>query len=120
MRCYGVSSTPRVVAKDCERFGIAFKEGEMVVCVLPISGRDDKQVPEPQRFDVDRDKQPHLTFSSGPHLCIGHLLARAEMRIFTEEWVKRVPSFRLQAGVKRGFRAGTVLGLLTLPIEWSV
>ena len=120
LRCYGVSSSPRVVAKDCERFGIRFKEGEMVLCVLPISGRDDKQVPEPQRFNVDRDKQPHLTFSSGPHLCIGHLLARAEMRIFTEEWVKRIPSFRLQAGVNRGFRAGTVLGLLNLPIEWNL
>jgi len=120
LRCFGVSSTPRLVMQDAERFGVQFKKGEMVVCVLPISGRDDRVNAEPMVFDIDRDKQPHLTFSSGPHLCIGHILARTEMRILTEEWVKRIPSFRQAPGTHRNFRTGTVIALQNLPLQWDV
>ena len=120
LRCYGVSSTPRLVRKDCERLGVRFAEGDMVVCLLPISGRDDRVNADPQRFDIDREEQPHLTFSTGPHLCIGHILARAEMRILTEEWLKRVPAFSVQPGVRRGFRTGTVIAIENLPLQWSV
>jgi cytochrome P450 len=62
----------------------------------------------------------HLTFSSGPHLCVGHVLGRAELRILTEEWVKRVPAFRATPGERHAFRIGTVMALESLPLEWSV
>lgn len=120
LRCYGVSTTQRLVTQDCERFGLQFKEGEVISCILPISGRDDRKNPNPSAFDIDRDSRSYLTFSSGPHLCIGHLLARLEMRVLTEEWVKRVPAFHLKPGGKRHFRTGTVIALENLPLEWDV
>lgn len=120
LRCYGVSTTQRLVTQDCERFGLQFREGEVISCILPISGRDDRKNANPMAFDIDRESQPHLTFSSGPHLCIGHLLARLEMRILTEEWVKRVPAFTLKPGAKRHFRTGTVIALENLPLSWDV
>lgn len=119
LRCYGVTTTSRLVVRDVERFGIQFKEGEMVALVLPVAGRDARINPQPQLFDIDREKPQHLTFSQGPHVCIGAILARLEMRVLTEEWVQRIPAFRLQPGVARRFRLGTVIALENLALEWD-
>jgi cytochrome P450 len=120
LRCFGVINTPRLVVKDCERFGVTFKAGDMVLCLLSVAGRDDRVNDDPARFDIDRDHIQHLTFSTGPHLCIGHILARTEIRVLTEEWLKRVPSFRAKPGVRHGFRIGTVTAIQSLPLAWDV
>jgi cytochrome P450 len=120
LRCFGVINTPRLVVQDCERFGVRFRAGDMVLCLLSVAGRDDRANADADRFDIDRERPSHLTFSTGPHLCLGHVLARTEMRILTEEWVKRVPSFKATPGVRHGFRIGTVTAILSLPIELGV
>ena len=118
IRLFGVSMPPRLVNKNCERLGASFREGEMVVCMLPMAGRDGRVNDNPAEMDLDRKQREHLTFSKGPHLCVGHFLARAEIRILTEEWVRRVPSFRLAAGARQEYTVSTVLGLKSLPIVW--
>lgn len=118
LRCFGIISTPRMVMKDCERFGAQFRQGDMVLCLLPISGRDDRKNQDPHRFDIDRAKKEALTFSTGAHLCLGHFLARAEMRILTEEWLKRVPRFGVVPGSVPRYRMGYALALLELPLQW--
>lgn len=119
LRCFGVINTPRIIARDCEHFGVRFKKDEMLLCLLPIAGRDNLRHAEPDRFDIDRRRKDHLTFSSGPHLCIGHNLARLELRILTEEWIRRIPSFRWSPGHAHSSRHGMVLALETLPLEWD-
>lgn len=120
LRMFGVIGTPRLVVRDYEAHGVSFKAGEMVLSALWQSGRDPAKLDDPNRFDIDRKEKPHLNFSTGPHLCLGHALARAEMRILAEEWLKRVPSFRPKAGARHGFRIGTVIALESLPVEWDV
>jgi len=120
LRCFGVINTPRLVVQDCDRFGIPFRNGDMVLCLLPMAGRDERVNENPDHFNIDRTKATHITFSMGPHLCLGHILARAEMRILTEEWVKRIPQFAVKPGVRHGFRIGTVQAIESLPIEWPV
>ncbi len=119
LRCFGVINTPRLVVKDCERFGVKFKTGDMVLCLLSMTGRDDRVNGNAARFDIDREHGQHLTFSTGPHLCIGHILARTEIRVLTEEWVKRVPRFAAKPGVRHGFRIGTVTAIQSLPLQWK-
>ncbi len=119
LRAFGVINTPRLVVKDCERFGASFREGDMVLCLLSVSGRDDRRNPDPAAFDIDRTQPAHLTFSTGPHLCIGHILARAEIRVLTEEWLKRAPAFRAEPGGCIGFRIGTVTAIQSLPLTWA-
>ncbi|HEY0648041.1 cytochrome P450 [Phenylobacterium sp.] len=119
LRAFGVINTPRLVVKDCERFGASFQAGEMVLCLLSVAGRDDRGNDDPARFDIDRERPTHLTFSTGPHLCIGHILARAEIRVLTEEWLKRVPAFEAVAGERHGFRIGTVTAIQSLPLRWE-
>lgn len=120
LRMFGVIGTPRLVVADYDAFGASFRKGDMVLSALWQSGRDDHKLPDPDRFDIDRKSKPHLNFSTGPHMCLGHALARAEMRVLAEEWLKRIPSFQAKPGVRHGFRIGTVIALESLPLEWSV
>lgn len=120
VRLYGVVNTPRLVVRDQEIGEAKFREGEMLLNILCLGSRDPAKFEAPNLFDLDRRKTAHLTFSSGPHLCVGHVLGRAELRILTEEWVKRIPAFRAVPGEKHGFRIGTVMALESLPIEWDI
>jgi cytochrome P450 len=119
LRCFGVVNAPREVVKDTDRFGVPFRAGDMIVNCLPLAGRDDRKNSDPNRFDIDRPRREHLTFHIGAHLCIGHFLARAEIRILTEEWLKRVPCFSLKPGSQERFRLGLILAQSALPIQWK-
>ncbi|MDE2437111.1 MAG: cytochrome P450 [Sphingomonadales bacterium] len=119
LRMFGVIGTPRLVVKDFDAHGVSFRKGEMVLSALWESGRDDRKAADPNRFDIDRKDKSHLNFSTGPHLCLGHALARAEMRILADEWLKQIPSFRAKPGARHGFRIGTVIALESLPLEWD-
>lgn len=119
LRMFGVIGTPRLVVQDFDAFGVSFRKGEMVLNALWQSGRDPAKLDRPDTFDVDRTQMPHLNFSTGPHMCLGHALARAEMQILAEEWLKRVASFRAKPGVRHGFRIGTVIAIESLPLEWD-
>lgn len=120
VRLFGVVNTPRLVVKDQQIGAARFREGEMVLNILCLGSRDPSRFDRPNILDIDRKKTAHLTFSSGPHLCVGHVLGRAELRILAEEWFKRIPAFRPVPGERHGFRIGTVMALESLPLEWGV
>lgn len=119
VRMFGVVNTPRLVVKDIDVLGVPFREGDMVLNLLPCGSRDDAKFDRPNVLDIDRKKVAHVTFSTGPHLCIGHVLGRSEIRVLTEEWFKRVKSFRLATPDPRPFRTGTVMALEALPVAWD-
>ena len=119
LRCFGVVNTPRIVAKDIDKFGAPFRVGDMVLNCLPMAGRDERKNADPNKFDIDRKNPEILIFSTGPHLCIGSLLARLELRVLTEEWLKRIPSFTLKPNVEYAVRLGTVMGIMNLPLQWD-
>jgi cytochrome P450 len=119
IRLYGVVNTPRLVMKDCERFGVKFKAGEMVLCTLPIVGWDDSKNDDPSKFDIDRKTRTHLTFSTGPHLCVGQFLARMELKALYKEWIEQIGEYSLADGYKAQYRAGMVMSLETLPLKWA-
>lgn len=118
-RLMGVVSNGRQVIEDTEVGGVKFRKGEIVICVLPLAGLDERRNPDPWKFDIDRPKRSHMLFSQGPHLCVGHQLARTEMRILLEEWIKAIPPFRIVEGFEPPCRAGPVIGLAQLEIEWD-
>ncbi len=118
IRCFAVVNSPRIVTHDFEMFDIQFREGDMVLCMLPLGGRDGRRFDAPNEFDPDRKQKAHITFSAGPHMCLGSNLARMELRILVEEWVKRIPAFSLKPGVRHVSRAGTVMALESLPLIW--
>jgi len=120
IRMFSVINTPRLVVKDIDLRGVPFRAGDMVLNLLSVAGRDDQANPDAARFDLDRAQPQHLTFSTGPHLCLGHILARTEIRVLAEEWLARVPRFEPQGAEAHGFRIGTVTAIKALPLRWAV
>lgn len=119
LRCYAIVNGTRIVKQNFDFGGASFREGDMVACSLPLAGMDENKNPDPMRFDIDRKDRAHLAFSIGPHVCVGNYLAKAEMRIFIEEWLRRVPEFRVADGFEPLFRAGLVMAINQLPLEWD-
>ena len=103
---------------DVEMDGITMLKGDMVMAPLPLAGFDDTLNDDPDRFDPDRQGATHLMFSTGPHLCVGHILARLELKILVEEWLAAVPSFSLAPGYFREVRIGSIIGLMNLDLVW--
>lgn len=120
MRRFPVTNGVREVRNDIELGGATLRAGEMIVAPMTLAGLDDRRNPDPEVFDIDRQRRQHISFSTGPHLCLGHYLAKAEMRIFIGEFLRRIPRFGLAEGFEPEFRAGIVMALETLPITWKV
>lgn len=120
MRRFPVTNGVRLIRHDIEFAGARLRAGEMIVAPMTLAGMDDRRNPDPERFDIDRKRRQHVSFSTGPHLCLGHYLAKAEMRIFITEFLRRIPRFRLAGGFQPEFRAGVVMALERLPIVWDV
>lgn len=118
LRLFSVANAPRLVVEDVERFGVELRAGEMVVCLNTLFGRDARENPEPLKIDLDRTNRKMMPFSTGVHLCLGHILARAEMRILTEEWVKRIPQMRVKPGFTPQYRGGLVIAMKGLDLVW--
>jgi cytochrome P450 len=74
---------------------------------------------EPDRLVIERDVNTHLGFNSGPHRCVGSHLARLELRLFYEEWFRRMPEVRIDPDIPMTSRAGLTLGLDRLPLLWD-
>lgn len=120
LRRFAVVNQTRIVKKDIVIKGAPFRAGQMLICPLTAAGLDDRRNPDPERFDIDRPARAHITFSIGPHTCIGNTLARLEMRVFTRVWLERIPHFALASGEKPPWRPGMVMALEHLPLKWDV
>jgi cytochrome P450 len=108
---------PRVVTRDLTIGGVTLKEGSPVrLCVAAIN-RDDADSISANDLVMDGKVHRHWGFGGGPHRCLGSHLARMELTLITDEWLRRVPDFALAPGFVPdvAFPAPT-LGLRTLPL----
>jgi hypothetical protein len=72
--------------------------------------------PEADKVVIDRKNNRHAAFGLGIHRCVGSNLARMEVKVAIEEWLKRIPEFRLDPGLSVTWSEGTVRGPRQLPI----
>ena len=81
----------RTATRDVEFGGVKIKAGEKVVPWFASGNRDETIFENPDKFDVTRNPNEHMTFGrGGPHMCLGNALARIELRVMFEELIKRV------------------------------
>ncbi|MFJ1791166.1 cytochrome P450 [Kitasatospora griseola] len=107
----------RTATRDVELGGKRIKEGEKVVMWFASGNRDEEVFGNPYDFDVTRQDNDHITFGKGsPHLCLGNLLARTEIRIMFEELIPRLASIELAGDVPR-VRSNFVNGIKKLPVS---
>jgi hypothetical protein len=72
--------------------------------------------PDADRVVIDRKENRHAAFGLGIHRCIGSNLARMEIKVALQEWLKRIPDFRLDPAATVTWSEGTVRGPRKLPV----
>ncbi|WP_246800905.1 cytochrome P450 [Mesorhizobium amorphae] len=89
---------PRFATRDMVWQGRQFRRGEMFAGFLTAANSDPAKFEDPHRFDITRHPNPHLSFGTGVHFCLGFQLARAEAAIGFERIIARFPDLRLDNG----------------------
>ena len=118
MRRFSPSSTARTLSRDFDYKGVHFRAGDKVYVSPILAGMDERRYPNAGTVDFDRRDMIHASFGNGPHRCPGSLLARLELRIFLEEWLKRIPVFGMKPGEKVLYGTGQVNCVERLVLAW--
>lgn len=105
----------RSAAADTELSGVPIRKGDKVVLWYTSANFDEGVFADPYRFDITRDPNPHVTFGTGRHVCLGASLARLEVRVFLEEFFSRIDSYRV--GEPDRLRSNFIRGIKHLPIK---
>jgi len=89
-----VNVVARIVSEPVDIAGQRLDPGEMLYCLTGVANRDEMAFADPDRFDVGRAINPHLSFGGGPHYCLGAPLARLEGAIALRRLLNRFPVLR--------------------------
>ena len=120
IRRHSIPILSRQLTEDVTLDGVTMKAGEYVMMVTYLHSLDEREWAEPLKVDFHRNTDNMMSFGRGPHRCPGANLARAELRIFLEEWLKRIPEFEIAPQQSSPTGTGAVLGVRALPLVWKV
>jgi cytochrome P450 len=110
----------RTAMKDMEIRGKQIKTGDKLLLWFVSGNRDDEKFENPFDLNIRRDPNPHMTFGKGgPHACLGMWLARMEVKVMLQEFVKRAATVE-QTEPHAYLRSNFISGIKRLPIsvEW--
>ena len=109
----------RTATRDTALAGHPIAEGDKVVLFYTSGNRDESVFEEPDRFDVGRQPNEHLTFGGGgAHFCLGANLARLEIRLIFDELLRRLPDIE-PAGPARRLRSNFINGIKEMPVRFT-
>ncbi|MEK9721791.1 MAG: cytochrome P450, partial [Quisquiliibacterium sp.] len=117
LRAYAPVTMARVVREDTEFKGCPMKAGEGILLSFPAANRDPEMFPDADKVLIDRKENRHAAFGLGIHRCIGSNLARMEMTVGVEQWLRRIPEFELDQERPTTWSVGTVRGPRLLPVK---
>jgi cytochrome P450 len=106
----------RTATTDITMHNRHIKQGDKVVIWFVSADYDERQFPDPYRFDIHRSPNDHVAFGRmSPHLCLGAQLARMEIKVLLEELLPRISGARLDGPVER-LRSNFISGIKRLPV----
>ncbi|MGW9172010.1 cytochrome P450 [Streptomyces decoyicus] len=110
----------RYVHEDTELSGGVVTRGTTVVCSMAAANRDESAWEGADDMDLGRSPNPHLTFGTGPHSCLGQPLARTELQAVLTVLLRRLPTLDLgvAAGDLRRHEGLLTTPLRELPVTW--
>lgn len=119
-RRHSVIAMGRLVTRDFAFKGVRMKAGEQVLVPNMLHAFDEARFANPLEVDPSRpNAAKNVAFGNGPHRCPGATLARAETRIFLEEWLKRIPEFEIDPDDVVTIAGGRVCAVTRLPLRWK-
>jgi cytochrome P450 len=115
-----IGAVPRYALADIEIAGVTIRAGEMVVLGLEAANRDERAFPDPNRFDIARERNPHVSFGHGYRFCLGAPLARIELQTALTTLFERFPTLELAVPLAQLRQRSHLLtgGLEELPVTW--
>ncbi|GIU86917.1 MAG: cytochrome P450 [Acidimicrobiia bacterium] len=109
----------RFVTRDVQWYGQKVPINSKLALLTGSAGRDEREYPDPDRFDVERRFDRHVTFGYGIHYCLGANLARLEGRVVLEETLARFPEWEVDEARVEMVRTSTVRGPAHVPVRVS-
>jgi cytochrome P450 len=108
----------RCTTRDVELHGTTIPQGSTIALLTGSAGRDERQFPDADRFDVHRKNERHLSFGYGAHFCLGAALARLEGRVALAETLARFPEWNVDRDRVEFVATNTVRGPAASPIRF--
>ncbi len=106
----------RWTTRPVELHGVTVPENSKVLLLTGSAGRDERHYDEPDRFDIHRGADSHLSFGHGIHFCLGAALARLEGRVGLQETLARFPAWEVDHDRAKRLHTSTVRGYAEVPI----
>jgi cytochrome P450 len=119
LRVYAPVTMARLIVEETEVGGCTFEPGQMVMLPFPAANRDPEVFPDADNVILDRAENRHMAFGVGIHRCLGSNLARMELRVALEEWLRRVPRVTLADPDGVTWSQGTVRGPRRVPVTFE-
>ncbi len=113
-----VQRTARVCSERVEVGGRTIDKGAMVVAAIGAANRDPAHFSDPDRLDITRRDNRHVSFGFGIHFCLGAPLARVEGQVAIGTLLRRHPRFTLATATPEWRESSTLRGLKTLPLSF--
>jgi cytochrome P450 len=107
----------RFTVKPVQYHDVEIPAGSKVLLVTGAAGRDEREYPDPDTFDVQRRNTRHVSFGHGAHFCLGAALARVEGRIGIAETLRRFPTWEVDEDKVEYVHTNSVRGPASLPIS---
>ena len=107
----------RTVTRDVEWHGRAVPKGARILLLSGSANRDEREFPDPDRFDVSRDITLHVALGHGIHFCLGASLARLESRVSLEEFARRFPRYTVDEPHCQRVHMSNVHGYASVPFR---
>jgi cytochrome P450 len=90
-------------------------KGDRILLLIASANRDEREYPDPDRFDLDRRIPALITFGQGVHFCLGASLARLESRVALEEFTRRFPRYAVDEARCERVHMSNVQGFSSVP-----
>lgn len=119
LRAYSPVTMARIATEDVEFQGCPIKSGEKVLLNFASANRDPEVFTQPDVVDFDRVENRHVAFGAGIHRCAGSNLARMEVRVAIEEWLRQIPEFSVPEGAEVTWAGGQVRGPRSVPVVFG-
>ena len=116
LRYYSPVTMARKVVEDVEIAGCPMRAGEQTLVTFPAANHDPAAFEDAHVFKMDRENNRHVAFGLGIHRCAGSNLARLEMLVAFQEWLRAFPNYRLDPDKKTTWANGQVRGPRVLPV----
>jgi cytochrome P450 len=91
--------------------------GQRIITLLASANRDEREYPEPDEFVWNRPIRRSLAFGRGQHFCLGYHLARLEVAVLLQEWLRRVPEYAIQSDAATRLPSSFQWGWNKIPVE---